>query len=486
MNKLTPFTLLGLTLPAAMLPAKDGRPNIMLVYIDDLGYSDLGCYGSIYGNPYEETPNIDSLAKCGIQFLNAYSSAPISTAARAGLMTGLYPARLGIEFVTSYEKNAYSWRSPQWKKKFEDKKLLPPPLTLNLPLETPTIAEILSDNGYETGIVGKWHLAAHNGVYNGWSEYFGPERRGFEWARETFGSHTYSGKKETEVSPSFPEDEITLNAIEFIEKEHDRPFFLFVSHYYVHTPVKVRSREIIDELNAKYPELSQDRIQYLAFLKRMDYYVGQLMTSLDKAGLRDDTIVIFASDNGGNPEYAFNRPLRGSKWNLYEGGVRIPMIVSWKGRITPSLNYDVVSQLDLFPTILDLAQVNEEVKSDGISMISLFEGDDSGFENRTLLWHFPYYHPEGDKYYNAIDTIGVEDCAVSKTKPQSALLDGNYKLIYFYETGKCEVYDLEKDPSEGKDISAYRKSLTKRLKKKLFLRLYDIDARMPLTKDPDK
>ena len=473
-------------LPAALMAlsaesANVDKPNILLIYVDDLGYSDLSCFGNEYGNKYPITPNIDSLALSGVRFTSAYSAAPISTAARAGLLTGLYPARLGMEFVTTNESKIFSWHSEKWESRFSDKKLIPPPITPALSLEYPTVAEILAENGYETGIVGKWHLAPHNGRYLGWDENFGPSARGFEWAVETFGSHTYSKKKENKNSPAYPEDELTEKAKEFISQPHDRPFFLFISHYYVHTPVAVKSEAILSKYRTRFPDLSEEKIQYLAFIDRMDHYVGDLLDVLKEKKLTENTIVIFASDNGGHPQYSANLPFRGSKWNLYEGGIRTPMIIAWNGHIEQNVTDEVVCQTDIFPTILEIAGIHsDDIDFDGESFArELLTGKFNKKRSKSLIWHFPYYHPEGDAYFDEIDSIGVNDGAISKTRPHSALRIRNYKLLYFYEDESCELYHITKDPYEQNDLSQVKKSTTRKMRKTLLEELNGMSARLP-------
>jgi uncharacterized sulfatase len=465
------------------------KPNIILIYADDLGYSDAGCYGREYGNNFTETPNIDRLAAEGMKFTSAYSSAPICSPSRAALLTGKSPARLGFEFVTKYEKDTFSWNNSQWKAKYADKKLCCPPYTLTLPLEELTVAEQLKQNGYTTGIVGKWHVAPHHNFYNGWSLSHGPIQQGFNWAEETFGAFGQS-KKDTikkYQKGEYPEDELTNKAIEFVCQKHQKPFFLFVSHYFVHTPIGNRPEWLIEKYRQKAAgsgeEISENKILYAAFVERLDHYVGQLLNAVDSAGLVQNTIIVFTSDNGGHPVYAYNRPFRGSKWNLYEGGVREPFIVRWPGVIKEGSICDTpVMQTDLMPTFCEQSgqQESQEDHIDGISILPLLRGEKSpAIEGRTMVWHFPYYHPEEKAYYEAENEIGVEDGYVSQTVPQSSIRKGNFKLIYFYEDDRVELYDLSEDISECNDLSQSRPWDAKRLKDELFNYLEKVEARYP-------
>ena len=453
------------------------RPNIMLVYIDDMGYCDPSCYADLYGVRQVETPNIDRLASMGMMFTSAYSAAPISTAARVGLLTGQYPARAGIEFVTTHEKNAVSWHSNKWRKKYKDHKLLPPPFSLNLPLESVTIAEDLKDAGYRTAMAGKWHVAAHHKEYNGWSEQYGPAQRGFQWTANTYGA--WGDKEEQPDAPAYPVDELTERSIGFLKQEHKKPFFLYVSHYFVHTPFRVQSEEMLSKHKAAHPEWSDDQIQYAAYIDRVDHYIGQLLNTLEETGLDENTIVIFSSDNGGHPQYACNKPLRGSKWNLYEGGVRIPMIISYPEKFAQGVSDEFVSQLDLYPTIMELAEGEASRPLDGTSLVGLLSGERYKSKDKTMIWHFPYYHPQGESYHECLDEIGVDDKQISKTKPHSAIRRGRYKLLYFYEDEMVELYDLEKDMSEQNDLSQKRPLLAKSLKRELMEILHSSNARFP-------
>lgn len=468
---------------------KKDMPNIILIYIDDMAYSDVGCYGNAYGNDFTETPNIDRLAREGVRFTNAYASAPISSASRAGLLTGQYPARLGFEFVTSYERNAVSWESDVWKKKYEGKKLLPPPLKMHLPLEVTTVAEMMRNNGYQTAIVGKWHVASHVHYFEDWNPYYGPGQRGFDWAVETYGAHPlgYPFKQPEEISTEeFPADELTDKAVEFLKQKHEKPFFLYVSHHYVHTPIEVRSEKLIEKYRKKAGGgQSEEKVLYAVFVEQIDHYVGELLDAIDEEKLTENTIVIFTSDNGGDPIYSFTRPFRGSKWNLYEGGIRIPFVVRWPAHIKPGTDNDQpIMQLDLMPTFYELCcSKNEyyEEQFDGMSILPYLKGSGTPNKNkkRTMIWHFPYYHPEGMKYEESKVEIGVEDGYISRTTPHSAIRKGNYKLVYFYENETSELYDIEKDPAESIDISGKKKKVTGQLEKELLEVLKKMRARFP-------
>lgn len=476
--------LLILLLTGHSVSAGEAGPNILFILADDLGWSDLGCYG----HPWHETPHIDQLADEGMRFTRAYASAPICSASRASLLTGKTPARLGFEFVT---KDA-----PGRQQRQERQLLDTPPFTLDLALRETTIAEILSERGNQTAFFGKWHLNSHYGGYLGWSPTHGPRQHGFLTAIEDFGSHPYGNRNRPEpqeritAAGQFPPDSMTERAIEYLKAKPREPFFLTVSHFYVHTPVESPCTWLLDKYAEKVPADSPNRnkrVQYAAFVETLDHYVGQLLHVLDEAGLRENTLVIFMSDNGGHPEYTANGPLRGSKWNLYEGGIRVPMICRWPRNIvagttcsTPVVGYD------LLPTFLDLqpaVRSHAPGDIDGVSLTSLFDDPSRPIE-RPLYWHFPYYHPERGFGKSLMD-IGVNDFSVSQTRPHSAILWKDLKLLSFDEDDRVELYDLIRDPGEQSDLSRSRPEIAETWKQSLEKYLSRVDARMPIPARPE-
>lgn len=477
-------TFLGAKAKSEPVQDTPEKPNILLIYVDDLGYGDIPNYPGANGGSIADTPNINLLIRSGMSFTNAYSSSPLCSPARAALLTGKSPARLGFEFVTKYEKDTLDWDDEQWITLFKDKKLISPPITLNLPLEEETVAEGLKEMGYETGIVGKWHVAPHHKVYKGWSLTHGPAQQGFDTAKETFGAHPYSSAKSSpQLSKGeYPEDFLTSEAVEFIEKEHDSPFFLMVSHYFVHTPHLIGLQWIEEKYSTQLNrEVTEEEVRYAANIELLDHYVGQVLQSLENSGLKESTVVLFTSDNGGHPNYAHHAPFRGSKWNLYEAGIRIPMVISWPGVIKPNSLQDApVIQTDFFPTFMALAGSADTKPNDldGQSILPLLEG--RVFEReKPLYWYFPYYHPEGEAFDEALAEIGVEDSKTSQTRPQAALRKGSMKLVYFFDTEKMELYDLNTDLAESRDLSEIRPWDARLMKEDLMQRLYAVNARFP-------
>ncbi|EMI21207.1 arylsulfatase A [Rhodopirellula maiorica SM1] len=457
------------------------QPNIVFILVDDLGWSDLGCYG----HAWHETPNINRLASEGMRFTSAYSPAPICSAARASILTGKAVPRLGFEFVTK--------EAPGRQRIEGDVPLITPPLTLNLPLAETTIAERMAMQDYQTAFFGKWHVSQHHRRYLGWHPEYGPPKQGFEVAEEDFGDHPYAWTKANRKRESdagvIPEDSMVQRVCDYIRRPHDRPYFLMASSFYVHTPVKNRCRWLVEKYDAKLPETipqRSKRLQYAAFVETLDHHVGEILAAIDKSEQRENTLVVFLSDNGGHPEYCGNAPLRGSKWNLYEGGIRVPMIARWPGKITAGASSDTaVIGYDLLPTFVDIASATaiSSVQNDvdGISITPLLSNPRLQFD-RSLIWHFPYYHPETG-FKDAQQSIGVNDFAVSQTRPQSAFRHGRYKIIHFAEDDRIELYDLQTDLAEQHDLSASLPEIAAQMRTRLDTHLTTMNARRALPKE---
>ncbi len=477
------FPLAFLFVFVCPIPAKE-RPNILLILVDDLGWSDLACYG----NHWFETPHLDSLAAEGARFTRAYAAAPICSASRAALLTGKSTARLGFEFVTKPKAGPQPVHAP----------LRAPNYTLDLALEEVTIAESLSRGGYETAFFGKWHLNQHFQAYLGWSPTHGPKAQGFEVAEEDFGSHPYSywdKKKERRFlevpEGEFIEDGLTERAIRFLKGGHDRPFFLMVSHFYVHDPVHTRLEWLHDHYQNKIPEDHPRRevlAHYAAMVATLDHHVGQLLVALDELGLADSTFVVFTSDNGGHPDYAGNAPLRGSKWNLYEGGIRVPTIIRWPEAVEPGTVIDTpVWSPDLFPTFAALAGADPPLPTDGRNLVPLLKNPaldaEAKWEPARMVWHFPYYHPEAT-YDRAPDGIGVDDGVTSKTRPHSAIREDDWKLLHFYQDDRYELYDLASSDDESEEILRLYEARGTEARERLAEYLESVGARLPVA-NPD-
>lgn len=434
-------------------PGQDraSRPNIVVILIDDMGWGDLGCYG----NPYHETPNIDRLAAEGMRFTDAYAAAPVCSPTRAAIMTGKYPARLGItDFIPGH------WRP--WAK------LRVPPILNQLPLEEVTLAELVKPAGYVTGYFGKWHLGGRD---------FFPDRQGFDEWVVTSGRH-FAPRFRTVPPEDVPDgtylaDYLTEKALHFIRKHHSEPFFLFLSHYAVHIPLEAKP-ELIEKYRRKpRPRSGIQNPVYAAMVEHVDQSVGRILALLAELGIEDITLVIFTSDNGGlrqrfdgqGPLVSSLEPLRGEKGTLYEGGIRVPLIVRWPGVVEAGKTTDQLAcSIDIFPTVAEATQqtVPKEWKVDGTSLLPLLSGTGT-LERQTLYWHYPHYH---------------------HSTPASAIRSGNWKLIHFYEDGRDELYNLATDLSEYEDLSSAEPEKTAALRKMLQMWLTEVGARLP-TPNPD-
>ncbi|MEM7310308.1 MAG: sulfatase [Planctomycetota bacterium] len=433
-------------------------PNVVFFLVDDLGWTDLGCFGS----SFYETPHLDALAASGMRFTNAYAACPVCSPTRASLMTGKYPQRVGI---TDYISPAGTNQPDLWKRKTP---LLPAPYADRLPLEEVTLAEAFGQAGYATFFAGKWHLGP-----DGWW----PEAQGFD---ENQGGITrggpYGGKKyfspygnprltdgpEGEHLP----DRLAREAARFIEENRDRPFFAYVSFYSVHTPLLARE-DLREKYAARSSELAtpedalwgregqrkvrlvQEHAVYAGMVEAMDAAVGTVLARLDELGLADDTIVVFTSDNGGlstsEGHPTSNLPLRGGKGWLYEGGVREPTIVRAPGVTAARSESDaVVTSPDFYPTLLELCGLprRPEQHLDGASFVAALRGEP--FERGPVFWHYPHYGNQGGS-------------------PGAAVRDGDHKLIRFFETNRVELYDLSRDPSEQHDLAAAEPAAAARL-----------------------
>lgn len=426
------------------------KPNFVFILMDDMGWADLNCYGS----KYHETPNIDKLASQGMRFTNAYAACPVCSPTRASIMTGKYPARLHLtDWIPGHSA--------------QNPKLKVPEFHQELPLDEVTIAEALKANGYATGIVGKWHLG---------KEPFYPEKQGFDvnfggTHRGSTGSHFYPYKIEnitTGKDGEYLDDRLTDEAMKFLEQNKDKPFFLYMPHYAVHTPLQA-PEDLVTKYAAKAgSEKAQSDPRYAAMVENADMNIGRLMKKLDELKLTENTVVVFMSDNGGLASVTSNAPLRGGKCMLYEGGIREPMFVRWPGVVKPGTTCDgVVTSTDFFPTMLEIAGIKKgsEHAKDGISFVPLLKQKGT-IKRDDIYWHYPHYHPAG-------------------AFPGGAIRSGDWKLIeYFEDGGRVELYKLKDDIGETHDLAKEMPEKAKELRKKLAAWRKSVDAPMP-TPNPD-
>jgi arylsulfatase A len=427
--------------------AKDrNKPyNIVFILADDLGWNQVGYNGTTY----YETPHIDSIAAQGMTFNNAYAAAAICSPSRASLMTGKYPARLRI---TDYIPG-----SP-----YPYQKLTTPQMTMALPLEEKTIAEMLKERGYVSGHFGKWHLNADKNYAPGRAG--DPASQGFDVVLTT--------EKPTETdNPNQDAHKtklITETTIDFIEKNKDKPFFAYVSYNTVHRPLMER-QELINKYAAK-PNAndSVNNPVMAAMIETMDKGVGQILQKLEMLGLSENTIVVFYSDNGGLKLLQDQKPFRGGKAMLYEGGTRVPLAVKWPGVVKPgSSNTTLVSTIDFFPTLAEIAGQQQQPKDvDGVSLLPLLK--QTGPINRdALFWHYPHYHHLG-------------------YKPGAAVIMGQYKLIEWFEPflrnepHPVSLFNISSDPGETKDLADQMPGKVKELQQRLHVWQKQVGAQ-PMT-----
>lgn len=402
-----------------------GKPNFVFILIDDLGWSDLGCMGS----QYYETPNIDKLADEGVIFTSAYTNAPNCAPTRACLLSGQYTPRHGVYTVGSSERGKARLR-----------KLIPIRNKTKLAPQIVTIAEALKPAGYVCGHFGKWHL--------GKGPQFAPTSRGFdvEFQRD-------HGKGHFNPAGEYFTDRATDKAIDFIEKHKDEPFFMYLAHHAVHTPIQAK-KEIIEKYKKKQGSDGHNNPTYAAMIESVDEGVGSILDKLDELGLADNTLVFFFSDNGGVVGITSMEPLRGGKGMLYEGGVRVPLVVRWPGEIKPGSTCDVpVMGIDFYPTMLEIAGAPKPSGQvlDGESIVPLLRRGGK-LRREAVFWHFPAYL---EANYGWKGTW--------RTTPAGAVRLGNWKLIEYFEDGTLELYNLKDDIGEKHNLAQEMPAKTNQL-----------------------
>jgi len=456
------FFILALILALCSCSQVLEKPNILLIVVDDLGYSDLHCYG----NELVETPNIDLLATEGVRFTQAYASCTVCSPTRASLMTGKNPVAVNI---TDWIPGNQYFRGPQSHEKFTV-----PPINHELRLEELTIAEILSEAGYVSASIGKWHLGG---------EGYLPTDQGFDlnvagYSKGSPPSYYYPYTRESRddiITPLkltgdslYLTDRLTNEAIRFMSEEREEPFFLYLPFYNVHTPLEGRP-DLLKKYEAKLLAHQNDSIQrnphFLAMTEAVDENVGRIMTFLEEQELDQNTLVIFTSDNGGLYRQkgnfireSWNYPLREGKGTLYEGGLRIPAMARWPGKIASGQeSEEIIISTDLFPTILEVAGSSIDYKIEGVSLLRhLISGDP--VDRETLYWHYPHYH------------LGM---------PGGVIREGEFKLIEYFENGELELYNLAEDLSETTNLLAEHPEKAAAMQKKLHAWRASNQAKMP-------
>ncbi len=407
-------------------------PNVVFILADDLGWADL----SLRGSTLYESPRIDRLAAEGLEFTNAYVNAPNCAPGRASILTGQFLQRHGILTVGNSDRG-----------QARDRKIHPIRTEIFLYGRDRSLAAPLSAAGYATISIGKWHL--------GESYMGGPLIHGFDeniagsliGGPSRYFSPYYIAELENGPKGEYLTDRLTDEACRFLERNRDRPFFLYVPHYAVHTPIQGKP-ELIEKYRAKGTARDDKQAEYAAMIQSLDESVGRILDTLDRLDLARNTLVVFFSDNGGHGKITTNHPLRGAKGMLYEGGIRVPLIVRWPGRVAPGTRCEVpVLGSDLYPTLLEATgtPVPEGHPVDGVSLLPLLDGGDS-LAREELHWHYPVYL-DGKAYDGARDPI-------FRQRPAAAVRVGNFKLIEYFEDGATELFDLSRDLGETTDVSA--------------------------------
>jgi len=450
------------------------KPNILFILIDDLGWRDLTCYGSTF----YETPNLDRLAAEGMLFSNAYASCPVCSPTRASIMSGKYPARVGVtQFIGGKSEG----------------KLADVPYLHYLPLEEKSLAAALRESGYQTWHVGKWHLG---------DEDFYPEHHGFDvniggchWGMPAQGYFSPWGIATLQDGPQgqYLTDRLTDEAIRLVRNRGDRPFFLHLAHYAVHIPIE-SPPDLVEKYRRKSKAMGLDgrraivagehfpclhkqdqQVQrrivqsdpaYAAMIENLDTNIGHLLGTLEKEGIANNTLVVFTADNGGlstaEGSPTCNHPLsQGKGWN-YEGGTRVCQMVRWPGQIAPGSRCSVpVTSTDFYPTFLEAcgAPLLPEQHCDGVSLMPLLQGG-STLDREAIFWHYPHYSNQGGA-------------------PAASVVRGDWKLIELFEDGELELYNLSLDIGEQNNVAAEHPDIVEDLRARLKAWQREIEARIP-------
>lgn len=456
------FLALVFLLPLAVLAA-DRPPNVVFIMADDLGWTDLACFGS----KYYETPNIDKLAEQGMK-LTRHHHCQNCQPTRAALMSGQYGARTGVYTVGGTDRFDWSARP-----------LRPVENVTDLPLEKTTVAQVMKKAGYATGMFGKWHLG-EKGDYH-------PGKRGFDEAIVSMGQHfDFNTNPKTE----YPEGEyladfLTKKAVDFIQRHQDGPFFLYLPHFGVHSPIQAKP-ELIAKFKDKAAAGGHHHPEYAAMIASVDESVGRVMRVLDELKLAENTVLIFTSDNGGVGGYTRegimkggkgdttdNAPLRSGKGSLYEGGTRVPFIVRWPGVTKAGSSCDVPTiHVDVLPTLAEIgrAAAPEGQPLDGESLAPLFRDPAAALKREAIYQHFPGYLGAGENTW--------------RTTPVSLVEVGDWKLMEFLEDGRLELYNLKDDIGESKNLTATMPEKAAELHAKLKSWREAIHAPMPTANQP--
>lgn len=441
------------------------RPNVVFFFIDDMGWTDLGFMYDYLGrtDKFYESPNIDRLARESMMFTNAYANAPNCAPSRACLMSGCYTPRHGIFTVGDPRRGNHKFR-----------KLEPIENKTELDDKFVTMAETLQSSGYKTASMGKWHLGKDPTTQG-----FDVNVAGREWGSPSGGGYHSPLKYPNlvvEEKGIYLTDAITDRAVDFIEQNESRPFFLYLTHYAVHTPIQSKD-SLTEKYQNKKPTTHHKNAKYAGMIESVDDSVGRVLQKLEELKLANNTLVIFFSDNGGHSGATKNHPLRGAKGMLYEGGIREPLLVKWPGVTKAGSKCDdVVIGIDLYPTLLDITKIAkpDDVPLDGLSITPLLRDSSSSLVRDAVYWHFPaYLQGKGDPHGGPF-----------RTTPAGAIRSGDWKLIEWFETGRLELYNLAADLEESNDLSEKEPAKLKELHGKMKAWRDKVSAPIPTIPNP--
>jgi len=446
-------------LALATLVSAAKPPNIVFYFIDDLGWTDV----SFMGSKYYETPHVDRLAREGMKFMDAYANAPNCAPSRACLMSGLYGPRHGVFTVGNSARGQSKFR-----------KLIPIKNNTVLANRFVTIAEVLQKAGYVTATMGKWHLGTDPTTQG-----FDVNIAGKHWGSPSGGGYHSPYRYPNLVAREKGEyltDRLGAEACKFIETNKDKPFFLYLTHYAVHTPIQSKPA-----LKAKYekkkPVGGHKNAEYAGMIESMDDSIGAVQATLKRLKLEENTLVIFFSDNGGHGGVTSNAPLRGSKGMLYEGGIREPLAIKWPGVTKPgSTCHEPVIAVDFYPTLLEItgAKRPKNYLLDGVSLTPVLRDASAPLGRAALHWHFPCYLQGYTPRHGPF-----------RTTPAAAIRMGDWKLIEFFEDGKLELYNLKKDLSEKNNLATKEPAKLKELHAAMLNWRRETKAPVPTAKNPD-
>ncbi len=465
-SKLFNLILASVMLVSCNPDSEELNPNVVFILVDDLGWTDLG----VMGSPYYQTPNVDKLAERGVRFTDAYAACTVCSPSRASIMTGKYPARINC---TDWIEG---WKMP-------DAKLKVPDWTMYMDTAEVSLADLFKQNGYTTAHIGKWHLGEDSLYWpknQGFDINIGGWKKGAPNRNKKLGSNGYFAPFGNPRLTDLPEDEylterLANEACNFIAENNPlktgKPFFLNFWLYNVHTPLQAKKDKVEKYKSIVDSTQHHKNPVYAAMVEHMDDAVGKIVQQLKAEGLAENTIIIFTSDNGGlvgrwENKVTSNHPLRDGKGHMYEGGVRVPLIIVDPGQsLKGSTSNQFAISCDYYPTLIELAglKMQESLEFDGKSLAPALV--DSTIQRDAIFWHYPHYHLEG-------------------ARPYSAVRKGDWKLIRFFETDSYELYNLKEDISESNDLADKNLDKLYELKQTLFDWYQEVDAQIP-TKNPN-